>query len=439
MTRVIWTLCLVQFASPVESFERILGHGGPVKDVTLAPDGDLLASVSFDYSIVLWNPVTFQEKYRLIGHKASVVTAAFSPDGRFLATGGDDFQVLVWDLNAIRAGADVRLVAQFFHHGKISHLAISPDSKLLATASWDGSLRLWSLQHMRSMGEFRGHVGAVQAVQFIEGGDKIISAGRDGHIRLWSVAEMGYIRSLVKNGWAINVLHADEDLRFIAYGTADGAMKVLSLDDRKIDFMLAEGREPVLVVKYDPAGQKLAFGTAQGRVVIADMAHSAVVNDFTATSGPVWGLAFLPNAESLVISGLDDYFTIIPIASVPYGTDLSVTQTRRFHPKMTAIGNGERQFAKKCSVCHSLEPDYKRRAGPSLYGVFGRIAGTAPGYVYSDALKHSQLVWDEKSISELFKSGPDIVTPGSKMPVQRIKGAEDRRDLVLFLKAATLR
>ena len=46
-----------------------------------------------------------------------------------------------------------------------------------------------------------------------------------------------------------------------------------------------------------------------------------------------------------------------------------------FHPK-TEMSNGERQFARKCSVCHTLKADGKRRAGPTLYGVFGRRAGT---------------------------------------------------------------
>ena len=47
------------------------------------------------------------------------------------------------------------------------------------------------------------------------------------------------------------------------------------------------------------------------------------------------------------------------------------------------------------------------------------------------------LVWNEETIDLLFKDGPDIVTPGSKMPVQRIKGKQDRADLISYLKRAT--
>ena len=49
------------------------------------------------------------------------------------------------------------------------------------------------------------------------------------------------------------------------------------------------------------------------------------------------------------------------------------------------------------------------------------------------------MVWllNEESISQLFDEGPDKVTPGTKMPIQKMKNKKDRYDLVLFLKEAT--
>jgi cytochrome c len=47
------------------------------------------------------------------------------------------------------------------------------------------------------------------------------------------------------------------------------------------------------------------------------------------------------------------------------------------------------------------------------------------------------LVWNEETIDRLFKDGPDVVTPGSKMPIQRITGDKDRADLISYLKRVT--
>ena len=72
-----------------------------------------------------------------------------------------------------------------------------------------------------------------------------------------------------------------------------------------------------------------------------------------------------------------------------------------------------------------------------MYGVFGRKVGAVVDYPYSKELIAMDLVWNEETINRLFKDGPDIVTPGSKMPVQRINGEQDRADLISYLKRAT--
>ena len=97
---------------------------------------------------------------------------------------------------------------------------------------------------------------------------------------------------------------------------------------------------------------------------------------------------------------------------------------------------GEALF-KACALCHTLEPDGGNRAGPTLWGVFGRQAGAVPDYPYSEALAASGIIWTGETIARLFEVGPDILTPGSKMPVQRLPDPEDRADLVAFLRQAT--
>ncbi|MEM7213502.1 MAG: c-type cytochrome, partial [Pseudomonadota bacterium] len=110
---------------------------------------------------------------------------------------------------------------------------------------------------------------------------------------------------------------------------------------------------------------------------------------------------------------------------------------RAFHTDPSKVGNGERQFLRKCSVCHSLTPNGGRKAGPTLYGLFGRQAGTVEGYIYSAALDGSDLIWNEETVDKLFDLGPDHYTPGSKMPMQQIAKPEDRSDLIAFLKETT--
>src|SRR5205823_6990230 len=48
--------------------------------------------------------------------------------------------------------------------------------------------------------------------------------------------------------------------------------------------------------------------------------------------------------------------------------------------------DGDRLFRTSCGICHTIQPG-QNRVGPSLAGVVGRKAGTAPPFNYSDANK----------------------------------------------------
>ena len=60
-----------------------------------------------------------------------------------------------------------------------------------------------------------------------------------------------------------------------------------------------------------------------------------------------------------------------------------------------------------------------------------------PGYSYSPTLDGSDIIWGDDTIDALFDLGPDHYIPGSKMPMQVIAGAQDRADLIAFLRDAT--
>jgi cytochrome c len=95
------------------------------------------------------------------------------------------------------------------------------------------------------------------------------------------------------------------------------------------------------------------------------------------------------------------------------------------------------QVFRACVACHTLLPDEGNKAGPSLAGIFGRKIATLPGYRYSEALKHMNIVWTPETVAKMFEVGPMTYTPGTKMPEQTIGSAEDRKALVEFLAKAT--
>jgi cytochrome c len=82
-----------------------------------------------------------------------------------------------------------------------------------------------------------------------------------------------------------------------------------------------------------------------------------------------------------------------------------------------------------CQDCHSLD---KNEIGPKHRGVFGRKAGSLPDYAYSDALKASGVVWDDKTLDR-WLADPQAFLPGSKM-FYHLEAEQDRADVIEFLK-----
>ncbi len=117
---------------------------------------------------------------------------------------------------------------------------------------------------------------------------------------------------------------------------------------------------------------------------------------------------------------------------------LTVVAALAVHPggpaRAADAERGGALYEARCGACHSLDA---HRVGPMHRGVFGRRAGSAPGYDYSPALNGARMVWDAASLDAWLKD-PEALVPGQRMGYS-VPDATDRDDLVAFLRRATTR
>jgi cytochrome c len=73
--------------------------------------------------------------------------------------------------------------------------------------------------------------------------------------------------------------------------------------------------------------------------------------------------------------------------------------------------------------------------GPNLHGLFGRKAGSVPGFNYSPALKASKIVWNAQTLDQ-FLAAPAQKVPGTRMPM-KVTDPAKRAALIAYLKAET--
>ena len=99
------------------------------------------------------------------------------------------------------------------------------------------------------------------------------------------------------------------------------------------------------------------------------------------------------------------------------------------------LDNGRRVFA-RCRSCHTLTEGGPNMTGPNLYGVFEREAGGHPEYNYSTVVKAADFTWNAERLDHWLEK-PRTYLKGTKMSFAGIPDAEDRRDVIAFLKVET--
>ncbi|MEM1053546.1 MAG: c-type cytochrome [Pseudomonadota bacterium] len=401
-------------------------------DVAVSPSGQV-ATASFDNAVGLWNGA---EPQWLDGHAAAVTALSFV-NQKVVVSGGDDFTLRRWvsGQKLLLGAVQGEVLGQ--HQAKIMSITPAPDGESVATASWDATIGLWSMSDPTDVQFLRGHKQGVNDVAFSPDGGWLYSASTDGTIRVWNTTTGETDRQLVEHGFGINELVLNAEESWIAYGAVDGGTRVIDIDtgNEIADFTL--DRRPILAMAHHPGTDQLAVGDGEGYIMIIDTARMKISHDFRATrNGPVWALAFSKDGQNILAGGIEDILYSWPVEAMDEFGPMA-GGTRSFLEDPSTLPNGERQFKRKCSICHALAEGSARKAGPTLYKLFGRPAGAVSDYSYSEALMQSDIVWSAQTMNDLFDQGPDHYIPGSKMPMQVIAGQQDRDDLIEYLRVST--
>jgi cytochrome c len=277
------------------------------------------------------------------------------------------------------------------HGGPVRALAASSDGRLALSGSFDQSAIVWDVERGAALAVLRFHEGAVNAVAALPDG-RFATAGEDGRIALWR----------------------------LGLGTPEQVIEA--------------HQGPVVGLTVSPDGENLASASWDGTARVTALA-TGTARVLSGHKGNVNAVAFLPDGKELLTGGSDRLVRRWDMTSGEHIGPVVLSRPEDF----LAGFQGDRgaEVFQACAACHTLTPDGGNRAGPTLHGLFGRRIATLPGYNFSPALKHLDIVWTPETVQKLFEVGPAQYTPGTKMPEQVILSPADREALVRFLEKAT--
>jgi cytochrome c len=188
------------------------GHNAPVVGLAVSPDGNTLASASWDGTLRLW-PLGGGPARILEGHQQNVNGVAFAPGGNALVSAGYDATLRVWPLSGAASPIVTTLPAP------LNAAAAAPDGEIV-TAGADGNVYFLS-----AAGELRGRVEAadtpVIALAMSPDGVTVAAASIRGSVAIIARAGRTVAHTLVGPGlpvWSVAFL---PDNRTLLTGGAD--------------------------------------------------------------------------------------------------------------------------------------------------------------------------------------------------------------------------
>ena len=280
--------------------QTLSGHNGRINCVALSTDGHTL--VSGAGTLKVWNTDTGICRLTLTGHDGTIESVACSADGEIIVSGADDETIKVWDTKT----GDCRLtLPDHAKYGGSRGVACSDDGKMIVSATRDKLVKAWDTLSGVCRLTLAGHQEHITSVACSANGKRIVSASRDSTVKVWDTQTGACLLTLRGHEGDVWSVTCSADGRLIVSGSWDKTVKVWDGHTGACLKSLTGHKSNVWGVACSADGSRLFSGSWDTTVKAwhAETAHAAA--PFTGHQGAVTTLTCSADGRTLVSGSWD--------------------------------------------------------------------------------------------------------------------------------------
>ncbi|KAL7751614.1 hypothetical protein RI367_003079 [Sorochytrium milnesiophthora] len=238
-----------------KNWNTLKGHTGAVLQVQWSRDSQQVYSASADMTVGVWDAQSGDRVRKCKGHTSFVTALARNRRGQeLLVSGGDDGAVLVWDPR--EKNAVDRLATQY----PVTAVEFDASGDCVFVGSIDNNITTYDLRKKQALYTLSGHTDTITGIKLNPDGTHLLSNGMDNTVRIWDVKPFAAASRLVKtldgapHDFSKNLVRPcwSRTGRYVACGAGDRTVVVWDTVSKNILYKLPGHRGTINDVDWHP-------------------------------------------------------------------------------------------------------------------------------------------------------------------------------------------